>query len=82
MLSAWLMVPLLHPSGRPGISPGELCITKALVLFFDTGPRSAHALACWEYGARSLVGRDLQKLAGKRFRETVPGKRRISIFNR
>ena len=27
---------------------------KALVLFFDTLPRSAHALACWEYGARIL----------------------------
>ena len=26
--------------------------TKALILFFDTLPRSAHALACWEYGAR------------------------------
>ena len=28
--------------------------TKALILFFDTLPRSAHALACWEYGARPL----------------------------
>lgn len=27
---------------------------KALILFFDTLPRSAHALACWEYGARPL----------------------------
>ena len=28
--------------------------SEALVLFFDTLPRSAHALACWEYGARIL----------------------------
>lgn len=34
----------------------------ALVLFFDTLPRSAHALACWEYGARMLRKEKLQDL--------------------
>lgn len=34
----------------------------ALVLFFDTQPRSAHALACWEYGARLLKKEKLQDL--------------------
>jgi len=34
----------------------------ALILFFDTLPRSAHALACWEYGARTLKKEKLQDL--------------------